>query len=113
MQWALNEYLQNPEHYIELSAFYQEKRDFFLAQIKGSRFQFIPAQGTYFQTASYKNISNEKDTDFALRLIKEKGLATIPVYVFNKNQKDEQILRFCFAKKKATLLKAAEIITSI
>ncbi|VVU99543.1 MULTISPECIES: methionine aminotransferase [Mesonia] len=113
MQWALNEYLQNPEHYIELSAFYQEKRDFFLAQIKGSRFQFIPAQGTYFQTASYKNISNEKDTDFALRLIKEKGLATIPVSVFNKNQKDEQILRFCFAKKKATLLKAAEIITSI
>ena len=113
MQWALNEYLQNPEHYIELSAFYQEKRDFFLAQIKGSRFQFIPAQGTYFQTASYRNISNEKDTNFALRLIKEKGLATIPVSVFNKNQKDEQMLRFCFAKKKATLLKAAEIITSI
>ncbi len=113
MQWALNEYLQNPEHYLELSDFYQKKRDFFLAQIKDSRFKFIPAQGTYFQTASYSNISDEKDTDFALRLIKEKGLATIPVSVFNKNQKDELMLRFCFAKKKETLLKAAEIITSI
>lgn len=113
MQWALNEYLQKPEHYLELSAFYQEKRDYFLQQIKNSRLELIPAQGTYFQTASYKNITTEKDTDFALRLIKEKGLATIPVSVFNKDQKDELMLRFCFAKKKETLAKAAAIINSL
>ena len=113
MQWALNEYLQKPEHHLELSAFYQEKRDYFLQQIKNSRLELIPAQGTYFQTASYKNITTEKDTDFALRLIKEKGLATIPVSVFNKDQKDELMLRFCFAKKKETLAKAAAIINSL
>ena len=113
MQWALNEYLQKPDHYLELSAFYQEKRDYFLQQIKNSRLELIPAQGTYFQTASYKNITTEKDTDFALRLIKEKGLATIPVSVFNKDQKDELMLRFCFAKKKETLAKAAAIINSL
>ena len=113
MQWALNEYLQKPDHYLELSTFYQEKRDYFLQQIKNSRLELIPAQGTYFQTASYKNITTEKDTDFALRLIKEKGLATIPVSVFNKNQKDELMLRFCFAKKKETLAKAAAIINSL
>ncbi|GGZ44416.1 methionine aminotransferase [Mesonia mobilis] len=113
MQWALNEYLQKPEHYLELSAFYQERRDYFLQQIKNSRLELIPAQGTYFQTASYKNITTEKDTDFALKLIKEKGLATIPVSVFNKNQKDEFMLRFCFAKKKETLAKAAAIINSL
>ena len=113
MQWALNEYLQKPDHYLELSAFYQEKRDYFLQQIKNSRLELIPAQGTYFQTASYQNITTEKDTDFALRLIKEKGLATIPVSVFNKDQKDELMLRFCFAKKKETLAKAAAIINSL
>ena len=113
MQWALNQYLQKPEHYLELSAFYKEKRDYFLQQIKNSRLELIPAQGTYFQTASYKNITTEKDTDFALRLIKEKGLATIPVSVFNKDQKDELVLRFCFAKKKETLAKAATIINSL
>ena len=113
MQWALNEYLQKPDHYLELSTFYQEKRDYFLEQIKNSRLELIPAQGTYFQTASYKNITTEKDTDFALRLIKEKGLATIPVSVFNKDQKDELMLRFCFAKKKETLAKAAAIINSL
>ena len=113
MQWALNKYLQKPEHYLELSTFYQEKRDYFLQQIKNSRLELIPAQGTYFQTASYLNITTEKDTDFALRLIKEKGLATIPVSVFNKDQKDELMLRFCFAKKKETLAKAATIINSL
>ena len=113
MQWALNEYLQKPDHYLELSTFYQEKRDYFLQQIKNSRLELIPAQGTYFQTASYQNITTEKDTDFALRLIKEKGLATIPVSVFNKDQKDELMLRFCFAKKKETLAKAAAIINSL
>jgi len=112
-QIALNNYLQNPDHYLDLPDFYQQKRDFFLAEIKNSRFEFLPSKGTYFQTASFKNITDEKDTDFAIRLIKEKNLATIPISVFNKDKNDDQVLRFCFAKKLETLKKAAEIINSI
>lgn len=113
LQVALNTYLQNPDHYLELAEFYQEKRDFFLRNIADSRLNFKPAKGTYFQTASYKQISDEKDTDFVLRLIKEKGLAAIPISVFNKNENDEQMLRFCFAKENDTLKKAAEIINAL
>jgi methionine aminotransferase len=113
MQVAINAYLQNEKHYLGLAEFYQQKRDFFLSLIKDSRLEFTPSQGTYFQTASYKNITQEKDTDFALRLIKEKGLATIPVSVFNKDQQDDSILRFCFAKKEETLKAAAEIINKL
>jgi methionine aminotransferase len=113
MQVALNEYMQNPEHYKNLPNFYQEKRDFFTDTIKGSRFEFTPSDGTYFQIASFKNITDEKDTDFAIRLIKKKKLAAIPVSVFCKDQKDEKMLRFCFAKEKETLKKAAEVINSI
>lgn len=112
-QVALNEYMQKPEHYLELPAFYQEKRDFFLEAIKDSKFEFTPAQGTFFQTVSYKNITDEKDTDFAIRLIEEKQLAAIPVSVFNKNRRDDKVLRFCFAKKNETLKKAAEVINSL
>lgn len=112
-QVALNEYMQKPEHYLELPAFYQEKRDFFLEAIKDSKFEFTPAQGTFFQTVSYKNITDEKDTDFAIRLIEEKQLAAIPVSVFNKNRRDDKMLRFCFAKKNETLKKAAEVINSL
>lgn len=113
MQVAINAYLQNEQHYLGLAEFYQQKRDFFLSLIKDSRLEFTPSQGTYFQTASYKNITQKKDTDFALRLIKEKGLATIPVSVFNKNQQDDSMLRFCFAKKEETLKAAAEIINKL
>lgn len=110
LQVALHEYLQNEKHYLQLPEFYQEKRDYFLNLIQDSRLEFTPSEGTYFQTASFKNITDENDTDLAIRLIKEKKLATIPVSVFNKNQQDDKMLRFCFAKKKETLKKAAEII---
>lgn len=112
-QVALNEYLKEPEHYLKLGTFYQEKRDFFTAALQDSRFEFTPAQGTYFQTVSYRNITEEKDTDFVIRLIKEKQLAGIPVSAFTKEHRDEKMLRFCFAKENETLKKAAEIINSI
>ncbi len=113
VQVALKEYLQEPEHYLNLPDFYQEKRAFFLEAIKASKLEFTPAQGTYFQTVSYRKLSDEKDTDFVLRLIKEKKLATIPVSAFTKDHRDEKMLRICFAKDKETLKKAAEIINTL
>ena len=72
-----------------------------------------PCAGTYFQVVNYKTISDEKDTDFAIRLTKEKGIAAIPLSVFYSNQQQQQLLRFCFAKKEETLEKAAEIICKL
>ena len=112
-QKALGRYLQNPDHYLQLPSFFQEKRDFFLEAIQGSKFEFSPTQGTYFQTLSYRQLSDEKDTDYVIRLIKEKGLACIPVSAFTKNHQDDKMLRFCFAKERDTLKKAAEIINSL
>ena len=113
MQYALDEFLKQEENYLSLGNFYQEKRDYFLNGIKGSRFQLKPSQGTYFQLLNYSKISNEKDTEFAIRLTKENKIASIPVSVFYNNENDEKVLRFCFAKKKETLDKAIEIINAI
>lgn len=112
-QVAIAEYLKQPNHYLELSSFYQQKRDLFLELIKDSNFEFVPSQGTYFQNLSYENISNEKDIDFAKRLVTEFGIASIPLSVFNVSQQDDKMLRFCFAKKDETLKQAAEIINRI
>lgn len=112
-QIAITEYLKQPNHYLELSSFYQQKRDLFLELIKDSNFEFVPSQGTYFQNLSYENISNEKDIDFAKRLVTEFGIASIPLSVFNVSQQDDKMLRFCFAKKDETLKQAAEIINRI
>ncbi len=112
-QRALAEYLKQPAHYLDLGPFYQEKRDLFLSAIKNSRFKFNPTQGTYFQLLDFSEISNESDIAFAKRLAKEYGVACIPISVFNKDLTDNKQLRICFAKTTETLLKAAEIITTI
>ncbi|WP_109851221.1 methionine aminotransferase [Aquimarina sp. AU58] len=113
MQYALAEYLKVPEHYLSLPDFYQQKRDFFLSMITDSRFKFIPASGTYFQVLDYSAITDENDVAFAERLTKEYKIASIPVSVFNLNQKDDKVLRFCFAKTEETLKRAADILCEI
>ncbi|PCJ97656.1 MAG: methionine aminotransferase [Flavobacteriaceae bacterium] len=112
-QIALTEYIKSPESYLSLNSFFQEKRDFFLENIKDSRFKFTPCQGTYFQILDYSNITNESDVALCERLIVEHGLASIPLSVFNVNQLDNKQLRFCFGKKKETLKKAVEILNTL
>ncbi|WP_418508622.1 methionine aminotransferase [Corallibacter sp.] len=113
MQKGLADYLQEPSRYLELSGFYQEKRDLFLELIKDSRFDFIPAKGTYFQVLDFSKITKENDVEFAKRLTKEHKIAAIPLSVFNENKKDDNMLRFCFAKTDETLKQAAEILNKI
>jgi methionine aminotransferase len=113
VQYAIAEFMKDKDNYLHLGEFYQEKRDAFLRMIKGSRFKAVPAKGTYFQLLNYEDISEEKEFDFAVRLTKEYKLASVPVSSFYYNQKDDRMLRFCFAKTTETLEKAAEIICRI
>lgn len=113
VQYALAEYLQNEDNYKSLPSFYQQKRDLFLDRIKGSKFKVKPATGTYFQLLDYSSITDEKDTEYAIRLTKENKLASIPVSVFYNTDPGGSVLRFCFAKQDETIEKAAEILCKI
>lgn len=113
VQKALADYLKEPNHYLELPEFYQEKRDLFLSLIKSSKFTFTPSKGTYFQVLDYSKISDEPDMDFAKRLTVEHGLASIPMSVFNEHNLDQNVLRFCFAKTDETLKRASDILNQI
>jgi methionine aminotransferase len=113
VQYALAEYMQDRDAYLTLSAFYQKKRDFFLEGVKASRFQPLPSRGTFFQNLRYDRISDEKDTDLAIRLTRERGVASIPVSVFYRDPPAHRVLRFCFAKSEETLARGAEILCSI
>lgn len=113
MQIAFAEYLKNKNNYLSLNNFYQEKRDCFLNGIKNSRFKFIPSQGTYFQLLDYSAITNENDVNFAKRLATDHKIAAIPISVFNTDNLDQKMLRFCFAKKEETLQKAIGILCNI
>ncbi|WP_437334812.1 methionine aminotransferase [Sorangium sp. So ce394] len=92
----------------DLAAFYQAKRDRFLRLIEGSRFRPLPCEGTYFQVLDYSAITAERDADFALRLIREHGVASIPISPFLSGVGPGPVLRFCFAKRDETLERAAE-----
>lgn len=110
IQYALADYLRNPEPYQSLPNFYERKRNLFLECIQGTRLTFIPAEGSFFQLVSYKAITDEHDYDLAVRLTNDIGVASIPVSVFYHQKNDSNILRFCFAKDDDTLLRAGERI---
>lgn len=112
-QVALAEFLKNKEAYTSLSAFMQGKRDHFVNLMKQTRFSLQSSYGSYFICGTYERISDEPDKDFAIRLTKEYGVATIPVSAFYQNGKDDKVLRFCFSKKEQTLEAAVEKLARV
>lgn len=103
MQVALATFIKDRNQYLSLGKFLQQKRDHFKKNMEQTKFIPLPSYGSYFQLYSYANISNETEIDFAARLTKEYGVATIPVAAFYKNGTDNKVIRFCFAKKESTL----------
>ena len=108
IQHALAAFLDNQDHYLNLPAFYQAKRDLFCQLLQHSRFTLVPSAGTYFQLVTYETKTGESDQEFARRLTAQVGVAAIPVSVFYHQQTDHHLLRFCFAKNEDTLQAAAE-----
>ncbi len=113
IQLAYADFMQKTEHYLNLSQFYQAKRDLFLELMKSSRFTPMPCSGTYFQMMGYADISKEPDVDFARRLTTQYGVAAIPPSVFYHDRTDHKVVRFCFAKQDQTLIQAAEKLCRI
>ena len=104
-QYALADYMKDKNEYLQLGKFYQEKRDYFINLIKGSKFKFTPASGSYFQSLDYSAITKEKDTDYAIRLTKEAGVASIPVSVFYHEPVDNKMLTVLFCQNRLKPLK--------
>lgn len=113
LQNGIAKYMENPETYLGLSSFFQQKRDFFRNSLTDSRFTLLPNDGTYFQCVKYDEISVEKDLDFAKRLVKEIGVAGIPVSAFYMKGQDHHVLRFCFAKSEKTLVSAVNKLKKV
>lgn len=110
MQYAYAKIMKEKNYYNNLAGFYQKKRDNFISYMKKSRFKALSCFGTYFLMMDYSDISDEPDYLFAERITKEYGVAAIPPSAFYNQKQDNKVLRFCFAKKNATLEKAAEIL---
>ena len=107
MQYGLASYMADPAPYLQLPQFYQAKRDLFRAGLQNTRFELLPADGTYFQCVRYSGFSAilkaKSELEFAQWLTQECGVAAIPVSAFYQEPEESHIVRFCFAKKEPTL----------
>ncbi|MBV8617853.1 MAG: pyridoxal phosphate-dependent aminotransferase [Curvibacter sp.] len=108
MQHGLARYMADPAPYQDLPAFYQRKRDLFRDGLAKTRFRLLPSEGSYFQCVDYSALSPLGEADFAQWLTREIGVAAIPLSAFYGEGFDQQVVRFCFAKKDDTLRQALD-----
>lgn len=114
-QWALADMLeQEPEHYLDLPRFYQQKRDQFRALLAPSRLKLLDVPGGYFQLVDYSAIDDTRDdVSFSHWLVTERKLAVIPISVFYETPPASRLVRLCFAKNDQTLRAGAEILCKL
>jgi len=107
MQHGLARYMADPSPYLDLPAFYQRKRDLFRQGLAQTKFRLLPGEGTYFQCVDISGLSvpekNLGEAQFCQWLTSEVGVAAIPLSAFYGQGFDQQVIRFCFAKKDETL----------
>jgi len=113
MQYAFAEALANPQSYLGLAAFYQQKRDLLANALQDSRFELLPSRGSFFMLARFSGFSSESDNDFAVRLIREAKVATIPLSAFYSDGTDTGIIRLSFSKDNETLLEGARRLCQV
>jgi len=113
VQYGLAQYMANPAPYLDLSAFYQRKRDLFRAGLQHTRFKLLPSEGTYFQCVDISAVSDLPEAEFCQWLTTEMGVAAIPLSAFYGNGFDQRVVRFCFAKKDETLNLALERLSTL
>ena len=113
MQVGLASFLENEKEYLNLGKFISARRDHFASAMKATGFKPLPSYGSYFQLYSYEELSSENEKDFATRLVREYGVASIPVSAFYQSKQENKVLRFCFAKQGATLTEAAKRLINV
>ena len=112
-QIAIAEYMTNKEAYLSIGAMYQEKRDYLRGLLDNTKFVRLPSSGSYFEIYRYDAISDEPDTVFAERLVREFGIAIVPMSAFYQKSTDHKVIRLCFAKVKETLDAAAACLQKV
>lgn len=111
-QHALAEFMESDNSKDEITEFYQGKRNYFNRLLKGSPYLLQPTQGTYFQLVDFRELSDEPDVSFAMRLLQDAKVAATPLSLFMHKRKNTSYLRFCFAKKNETLEEVARRMIS-
>jgi methionine transaminase len=113
VQHGLAAYMADPQRHLTLPAFYQRKRDLFRQGLAQTKFRILPSEGSFFQCVDISDVSDLAEADFCQWLTKNIGVAAIPLSAFYGDAFDQRVVRFCFAKKEETLLKALDRLAKL
>jgi methionine transaminase len=113
VQAALADFLDDPDTYNTLPAFYQQKRDFFRQAMTASRFKALACEGAYFQVYDYSAISDAPDVDFCRYMTEAHCVAAIPMSAFYSDGRDDKVIRLCFAKTEDLLALGAARLQAV
>ena len=113
MQHGLATYMADPQPYLQLSAFYQRKRNLFREGLQRTKFRLLPSEGTYFQCVDISAVTDLPEAQFCLWLTEEIGVAAIPLSAFYGDGTDQRVVRFCFAKQDDTLALSLERLAKL
>src|SRR6185437_7130966 len=84
-------------------------RDRLTEALRREGFAVLPSRGTYFLNVDLAASGIvEGDMDFALRAVKEAGVAAIPISAFYEEAPVTHLIRLCFPKRDATLDEGAK-----
>lgn len=97
---------QEMDFTLNLTKVLQSNRDLLAGALSGMGFAVMPCEGSYFLTAGITALTNEADTQFCERLVREAGVALIPLSPFFTNGKPDHLVRFAFCKKRGVIKEA-------
>ncbi len=98
-----------PAFYDRLRAEYWARKQVLCAALHAAGMTYYEPGGSYFLWCDYSGVSEEDDTVFNERLLREAGVAAVPGSVFFPDcTTNPKRVRFTFSKSKATIAAAAE-----
>jgi len=97
------------DYFVNMRQSLARSRDRLTDGLRQIGFPVLPSQGTYFLTVDLSPLGlNETDEAFCRRIVTNYKVAAIPVSAFYEEEAVTSVVRFCFAKKDATLDSALE-----
>lgn len=114
LQAAVAYGLGKEDGYFEgMRADFHRSRDRFAQGLTGLGFSVLPSVGTYFLNVDIAPLGESDDVAFCRKLVMENGVAAIPVSAFYDQAAVKTVVRFCFAKRDATLDAALERLADL
>ncbi|MCA0422415.1 MAG: aminotransferase [Proteobacteria bacterium] len=105
--------MKDDAYFSAMSAGFQRSRDRLVTGLRDLGLGVLSSSGTYFVNVDIGALGEGDDVAFCERLVREVGVAAIPVSAFYAKDAVRTVARFCFAKTDQTIDRALERLAKL